>query len=117
MEFIDVANLVKLPAFSTQNLVQSISKIFSKEFLHITPDGRVTTQVQNMLERRIETCNFTFEVDRQETNIDRLNDRLVEFFQEFEFRRSGLLVLVKQAVFDCDRDISGHGSQYLDVFG
>ncbi len=70
-----------------------------------------------MFERGIESRHLSFEIHGQQTDVDRLDDRLVEFLQKLQLGRAFLLVLVEQTVFNRDRDVTRDGTQNLDVFG
>src|SRR4029079_7271746 len=81
-----------------------------------TTNRRIATQIENVFERGVQTCDPSFQIDREQTNVNRFNDRLIELFQQLQLGRALLLVLVKQTVFNRHCHVTGNGAQDLDVF-
>ncbi len=97
--------------------MQGVGEIFREKILDIFSDRFVPSQRKDFLERGVEPGNGPIQIDRHQTDIDRLNDRFVEFFEDFKLSGPGLLLLIEQAVFNRDGNVARDRPQNLDVFG
>src|SRR3569832_1287667 len=117
VELVDIADLFESPAVFAEHLFQRVSEVFGEQILDATTNRRIATQIENVFERRVQTRYTSFQIDRQQSNVDRLDDRLIEFLQQLQLCRAFLLVLIKQTILDRDCDVTGNRAQDLDVFG
>src|SRR6185436_12277983 len=116
-ELVDVADFFETPAIFSQHLLQRVGKIFGEQILDAFPNCRIATEIEDVFERRVESCNSPVEIDREQANVNRFDNRLVEFLQQLQLRRALLLILVEQTVFNRDCDVARNRAQNLDVLG
>ena len=93
------------------------AKSSAKRSSTFLPIGFFARNREDFFHRGIQTRDVAVQIDRQQADVDRFDDRFVELFQQLELSGAVLLLLIKQAVLDRDRDVAGHGAQNLHVFG
>ena len=82
--------------------MQRVGEVFGKKVLDVFSDSLVPRQRENFFECRVQASDGAIEIDRHQAHVDRFDDRLVEFFENLEFGSPALLLLIEQAVFNCD---------------
>src|SRR6185437_13269050 len=82
VELIDVADLFETPAIFAEHLFERVSEIFGEQIFDTTANRRIATQIENVFERGVQTRYTSVKIDRQQPNVDRLDDRLIELFQQ-----------------------------------
>src|SRR5688572_25822256 len=92
-------------------------KAFVKNFFDELSDCLVTAKTEHLLERRIATRDTAVLIDSQQTDVHRLDDRLIELFQQRELFGMLLLFLIQTAVLDRDGNVTGNRLQDLKILG
>src|SRR5687767_13307619 len=96
--------------------MQRVGEIFGEQIFNAFANRRVATKIQDVFERGVQTRDTTVEIDREQSDVDRFDNRFVELFQHLQLRGTFLLILVEQAVLDRDCNVAGDGPQDLYVF-
>src|SRR5712692_2455972 len=117
VQFVNLPRLRQLPTIRTQNLLQGVGKVFHEQVFDFFADGFVATEREDLFERRVQARDASVQIDREQADIDRLDNRFIEFLKQLEFSGVLLLLLIKQTVFDGYSDIARYGAENLDVFG
>ncbi len=107
---------LQAPAIVAKHLAQRVGKVFREKILNAFADRLGAAQIKNLFERGIQARHAALKIHRQQSNVDRLNDRLVKLLEKFQLAGALLLLLIKQTVFNRDRDITGDSQQNLNVF-
>ena len=69
-----------------QHLLQSISEVFSEEILHSGVSmACISADVQDLFEGRVHMRHVTIKIHGQQANIDRFDDRFVDFLEQRQF--------------------------------
>src|SRR5215213_4964337 len=117
VELVNVADLFEAPSVFTEHLLECVGKILREQFLHEAADSRVATKIEHVFKGRVQAGDASIQIDGQQTDVDRFNDRLVELLEKLQLAGTLLLIFVEQAVFDRDGDVSRDSAQNLNVFG
>src|SRR5258707_15326365 len=100
--------MLQPPTLAAEHLIECIAEVFSEKRWQLRIDGFISAYVQNLFERRIQVRYATIEINSQQADIDRFDDRFVDFLQERQFGGALFLLLIEQAVFYRHRNIAGN---------
>src|SRR5689334_6154123 len=106
MELIGVANLGEMPPRLTEYHLQILGEALIKDLLDLLTDRLVAAEAHHLLEGRVTARDPAVLINREQADIDRLDDRLVEFLQQGEFFGMLLLLAIEPTVFNSDTDVA-----------
>src|SRR5690606_11398340 len=105
-----------MPAGFAQNAVEISGKAWVEHLIDRVSDDRITVEAHHRLKRRVAANDASVFVNRKQADVDRFDDRLVEFLEDRKLVRVPLLLFVKSAVLDSDSHVAGDRLKNFEVF-